>query len=135
MANWPSKGAVSFQKVTFQYRPELPYIFHNLSFEIAGGEKVPGLARTAADPHQKPRHSLARKRSGPRLGRCQRHSTQFQGPRLPLSWGAGFCSPADLECRAGAAEQRRWRGRGPGADRLRVPKTSWRKRLLCNGRG
>ncbi|KAH7832364.1 putative Multidrug Resistance Associated Protein (MRP) [Monocercomonoides exilis] len=47
-ASWPSEGAVSFENVSFRYRPGLPLVLKNVSFKIRGGEKVGVCGRTGA---------------------------------------------------------------------------------------
>jgi len=36
---WPSQGAISFKNVSMRYRPELPRVLHDISFEILPGNK------------------------------------------------------------------------------------------------
>jgi ABC-type multidrug transport system fused ATPase/permease subunit len=45
---WPSKGTLQVQSLTVTYRPDLPPVLENLSFEIAGGSKVGVVGRTGA---------------------------------------------------------------------------------------
>ncbi|GJJ68711.1 hypothetical protein EMPS_01057 [Entomortierella parvispora] len=46
--SWPSKGAISFKNVSMRYRPELPRVLRDISFEIAPGHKVGVVGRTGA---------------------------------------------------------------------------------------
>ena len=39
-AEWPTKGAVTFENVQLRYRPELPLVLNGLNFSINPGEKV-----------------------------------------------------------------------------------------------
>ncbi|SCV71041.1 BQ2448_3803 [Microbotryum intermedium] len=39
-AHWPSKGAISVEKLAIRYAPELPDVLHSISFTVAPGEKV-----------------------------------------------------------------------------------------------
>lgn len=39
-STWPENGAVSFKNVSLAYRPGLPYVLQDVSFEIAPGQKV-----------------------------------------------------------------------------------------------
>ena len=39
-ADWPARGAVTFRNVEMRYRPELPLVLRNVSFDTAPGEKV-----------------------------------------------------------------------------------------------
>ena len=38
--SWPEKGAISFSHVKLAYRPGLPLVLKDVSFEIKAGEKV-----------------------------------------------------------------------------------------------
>ena len=44
--NWPSKGEIVFQNVTFNYDTNLPAVLNNLSFKINPGEKIGIVGRT-----------------------------------------------------------------------------------------
>lgn len=46
--SWPSRGAVSFQNVQLAYRPGLPLVLKDVSFDIKPGEKVGVVGRTGA---------------------------------------------------------------------------------------
>eukprot|EP00770_Monocercomonoides_exilis_P016346 MONOS_16300.1-p1 / transcript=MONOS_16300.1 / gene=MONOS_16300 / organism=Monocercomonoides_exilis_PA203 / gene_product=Multidrug Resistance Associated Protein (MRP) / transcript_product=Multidrug Resistance Associated Protein (MRP) / location=Mono_scaffold01629:720-2912(-) / protein_length=731 / sequence_SO=supercontig / SO=protein_coding / is_pseudo=false len=46
--SWPSEGEVSFEDVSFRYRPGLPLVLKNVSFRIKGGEKIGVCGRTGA---------------------------------------------------------------------------------------
>ncbi|GJJ12857.1 hypothetical protein Clacol_007102 [Clathrus columnatus] len=46
--SWPSQGAVSFQNVQLAYRPGLPLVLKDVSFDIRPGEKVGIVGRTGA---------------------------------------------------------------------------------------
>ena len=37
---WPSSGAIEFEKVAMRYRPKLPLVLKGLSMKINGGEKI-----------------------------------------------------------------------------------------------
>ena len=37
---WPSDGAVDFLRYSTRYRPELPLVLQDVSFDIKSGEKV-----------------------------------------------------------------------------------------------
>lgn len=47
-ANWPSQGAISFKNVSMRYRPELPRVLRDISFDIQAGHKVGVVGRTGA---------------------------------------------------------------------------------------
>ncbi|KAG0276411.1 hypothetical protein BGZ95_007580 [Linnemannia exigua] len=47
-ANWPSEGAISFTNVSMRYRPELPRVLRDISFDIQAGHKVGVVGRTGA---------------------------------------------------------------------------------------
>jgi ATP-binding cassette, subfamily C (CFTR/MRP), member 1 len=38
--SWPEKGAISFSHVDMAYRPGLPLVLKDVSFEVKAGEKV-----------------------------------------------------------------------------------------------
>ncbi|KAG0056681.1 hypothetical protein BGZ83_003924 [Gryganskiella cystojenkinii] len=46
--SWPSQGAISFKNVSMRYRPELPRVLRDISFEIEPGHKVGVVGRTGA---------------------------------------------------------------------------------------
>ncbi|KAF9354827.1 hypothetical protein BGX34_010786 [Mortierella sp. NVP85] len=45
---WPSQGQISFQNVSVRYRPGLPLVLKNISFEIPAGYRVGVVGRTGA---------------------------------------------------------------------------------------
>ena len=45
---WPSKGEISFEAVTFRYRPSLPVALDSLSLVLSGGKKHGVVGRTGA---------------------------------------------------------------------------------------
>ncbi|KAK0186449.1 multidrug resistance-associated ABC transporter [Armillaria mellea] len=47
-AEWPEKGAISFEGVNLAYREGLPLVLHGVSFKINIGEKVGIVGRTGA---------------------------------------------------------------------------------------
>jgi ABC-type multidrug transport system fused ATPase/permease subunit len=47
-AEWPSQGAISFKNVSMRYRPELPCVLRDISFDIQAGHKVGVVGRTGA---------------------------------------------------------------------------------------
>ncbi|EQC25095.1 hypothetical protein SDRG_17021 [Saprolegnia diclina VS20] len=47
-ANWPTTGAVAFENVSFRYKPNDPLVLQNVSFAVAGGEKIGIVGRTGA---------------------------------------------------------------------------------------
>ncbi|PBK66109.1 multidrug resistance-associated ABC transporter [Armillaria solidipes] len=47
-AEWPEKGAISFEDVDLAYREGLPLVLHGVSFKINPGEKVGIVGRTGA---------------------------------------------------------------------------------------
>ncbi|KAG0340284.1 hypothetical protein BG004_006476, partial [Podila humilis] len=46
--DWPEKGEMSFKNVSMRYRPELPLVLNNISFDIQAGEKIGVVGRTGA---------------------------------------------------------------------------------------
>ena len=38
--NWPSSGIIKYENVCMRYRPNLPLVLKNISFEIQNGEKI-----------------------------------------------------------------------------------------------
>ena len=46
--SWPNKGAITFKGVGMAYRPGLPKVLHDVSFEVRAGEKVGIVGRTGA---------------------------------------------------------------------------------------
>ena len=47
-AGWPREGAVSFRGVCARYRPGLDLVLNEVSFEVAGGQKVGVCGRTGS---------------------------------------------------------------------------------------
>ncbi|KAF9160636.1 hypothetical protein BGX21_001995 [Mortierella sp. AD011] len=47
-ASWPSEGRIDFKNVSMRYRPELPRVLRNISFEVQPGHKVGVVGRTGA---------------------------------------------------------------------------------------
>lgn len=45
---WPQRGEIVFQNVNLRYRPGLPLVLDNLSFQINGAEKLAVVGRTGA---------------------------------------------------------------------------------------
>ena len=37
---WPSKGAIRVNNLCAKYGPDLPEILHNITFDVAGGERI-----------------------------------------------------------------------------------------------
>ncbi|KAI9632685.1 P-loop containing nucleoside triphosphate hydrolase protein [Dioszegia hungarica] len=48
VAQWPSKGTITFDNFQLRYRPELPLVLKGLNSEIRPGEKVGIIGRTGA---------------------------------------------------------------------------------------
>lgn len=46
--SWPSEGKISFKQVSMRYRPELPRVLRDISFDIQAGHKVGIVGRTGA---------------------------------------------------------------------------------------
>lgn len=46
--SWPKNGTISFKGVSMAYRPGLPKVLHNISFEVKAGEKVGIVGRTGS---------------------------------------------------------------------------------------
>ncbi len=46
--NWPSHGKIVFRNVNMRYRPGLPNVLNQTSFEIKGGEKCGVVGRTGS---------------------------------------------------------------------------------------
>src|SRR5690554_6877668 len=46
--SWPAQGQISFQNVSMRYRPDLPRVLREISFEIAAGHKIGVVGRTGA---------------------------------------------------------------------------------------
>ncbi|KAF9111885.1 hypothetical protein BGX27_004328 [Mortierella sp. AM989] len=46
--SWPSEGKIDFKNVSMRYRPELPRVLRNISFEVQAGHKVGVVGRTGA---------------------------------------------------------------------------------------
>ena len=47
-SNWPDKGMITFENVSFRYSSELPLVLKDLSFTIQPAEKVGVVGRTGA---------------------------------------------------------------------------------------
>ncbi|OQR85427.1 multidrug resistance-associated protein 1 [Achlya hypogyna] len=47
-ADWPATGKVEFADVSFRYKPTDPLVLKNVSFAVAGGEKIGIVGRTGA---------------------------------------------------------------------------------------
>ena len=47
-AQWPSKGCLSVQKLWVRYRQELPPVLKDVTFELAGGQKLGVCGRTGS---------------------------------------------------------------------------------------
>ena len=45
---WPEKGAIKAVNVNIRYRPHLPFVLKNISFDIASGERVGVIGRTGS---------------------------------------------------------------------------------------
>ncbi|OQR91301.1 ATP-binding Cassette (ABC) Superfamily [Achlya hypogyna] len=45
---WPTSGCVTFERVSFRYKPEDPLVLSDLSFDVAAGEKIGIVGRTGA---------------------------------------------------------------------------------------
>ncbi|KAF9284744.1 hypothetical protein BGZ68_004465 [Mortierella alpina] len=46
--SWPAQGQISFQNVSMRYRPDLPKVLRDISFDIQSGHKVGVVGRTGA---------------------------------------------------------------------------------------
>ncbi|KAF8976440.1 hypothetical protein BGZ46_008260 [Entomortierella lignicola] len=46
--SWPDQGTISLHNVSLRYRPDLPLVLNNISFEIQAGSKVAVVGRTGA---------------------------------------------------------------------------------------
>ncbi|KAI8599078.1 P-loop containing nucleoside triphosphate hydrolase protein [Dissophora ornata] len=46
--SWPSEGKISFKNVSMRYRPELPRVLRDISFNVQAGHKVGVVGRTGA---------------------------------------------------------------------------------------
>ena len=46
--SWPQNGMIAFKGVSMAYRPGLPKVLHDISFEVRAGEKVGIVGRTGA---------------------------------------------------------------------------------------
>lgn len=47
-ASWPTKGEIKFNKLSLRYNDDLPLVIKDVSFDVAGGEKVGVVGRTGA---------------------------------------------------------------------------------------
>lgn len=47
-SNWPTQGCISFQDASLAYRPGLPLVLKNLSFEVGASQKIGICGRTGA---------------------------------------------------------------------------------------
>jgi hypothetical protein len=45
---WPTQGRIVYDHVSFRYRPGLPLVIDDVSFEVRGGEKIGICGRTGA---------------------------------------------------------------------------------------
>ncbi|KFH67722.1 hypothetical protein MVEG_06454 [Podila verticillata NRRL 6337] len=45
---WPEHGRIVFKNVSMRYRPELPLVLNNVSFDIQAGDKIGVVGRTGA---------------------------------------------------------------------------------------
>ncbi|KAF9361144.1 hypothetical protein BGX26_005518 [Mortierella sp. AD094] len=45
---WPEQGVISFNNVSLRYRPDLPLVLKNISFDVQSGLKVAVVGRTGA---------------------------------------------------------------------------------------
>jgi ABC-type multidrug transport system fused ATPase/permease subunit len=45
---WPTQGAISFNNISFRYRPNLPLVLHNFNLQIEAGEWIGIIGRTGA---------------------------------------------------------------------------------------
>ncbi|KAG0350280.1 hypothetical protein BG005_010189 [Podila minutissima] len=45
---WPEHGEIVFKNVSMRYRPELPLVLNNVSFDIQAGDKIGVVGRTGA---------------------------------------------------------------------------------------
>ena len=46
--DWPERGSIRFEDVSFRYDSSLPYVYKDLSMSIKPGEKVGVVGRTGA---------------------------------------------------------------------------------------
>ncbi|KAF9430749.1 hypothetical protein BGZ76_000723 [Entomortierella beljakovae] len=46
--SWPSEGKIEFKDVSMRYRPELPRVLRNISFDVQAGHKIGVVGRTGA---------------------------------------------------------------------------------------
>jgi ABC-type multidrug transport system fused ATPase/permease subunit len=48
VSEWPKSGGVTFKNVSMRYRPDLPFVLHDLSFDIKSGDKIGIVGRTGS---------------------------------------------------------------------------------------
>ena len=48
LKNWPNRGEILFENVSFSYDRNLPNVLDNLSFKVNAGEKIGIVGRTGA---------------------------------------------------------------------------------------
>jgi ABC-type multidrug transport system fused ATPase/permease subunit len=48
LKNWPSKGEIRFENVSFRYDSNLPNVLNDLTFKINAGEKIGIVGRTGS---------------------------------------------------------------------------------------
>ena len=47
-SDWPRNGSISFDRICARYRPELPLVLENVTFEVKSNEKVGVVGRTGS---------------------------------------------------------------------------------------